>query len=446
MQPTAHPARALGLATTLVLILGACTAAGPSIPSGSSTPPPTRAPGSPAAPPEAGPGDASPDAWLVVGRRGEQGLKVILASTLEEAYELPVGAPGKLWGQVVAATRAGKTTLVKEITVQPELPARTRSVDGAWRLPTIGDDTLPVGVSADGSTVVLVEDGVPADASTSRFAVLARGEATRILELAGSFEYDALSPEGSVLYVVEHLSGPPEGHYQVRAVDIAAGLIRAAVIVDKRDLGEAMGGRPITQLRHDNGVVFTLYRGAQHPFIHALNTREAWAICLDLPASGSGDPGAALDWGLAQSADGRSIFAVNATLGLAAAIDLGELSIRQTATFDAARAAAVISLAKFGHQEGGPVGRRLVASADGSTLFAAGAGGIVRIETEHMTVTGRLLDGAAVGALALTPDGSTLYALVDADGQIIKLDAASGQVVGQVPGDGFDRLVAIVPW
>ena len=445
MTPSARLACFLGLITTAVLMLGACTAAGPSG-SPSSEAAPTEAPLSPSTTPDAGVAGTARDAWLVVGRRGEPGLTVLLAGTQEQDYELPVGVPGERWGTLVATTRTGQTTVVKEITVQPDLPARSRSVDGAWRLPTIGDEPLPVGVSEDGSTIVLVEDGVSADRTTSRLAVLARGEAARILELPGSLEFDTLSPDGSILYVVEHLPGPPDGHYQVRAVDIATGSMRDAVIVDKRNIGESMGGWAIAQARHQNGVVFTLYQGAEHPFIHALNSVEAWAICLDLPAQGLNDREAALDWDLAQSPDGRSVFAANATLGLVAAIDPGELTVRQTASFDTPRAAAGISLAKFGHQEGGPVGRRVVASPDGSTLYAAGAGGIARIETGHLRVTGRLAEGAAIDALALTPDGSTLFALLHADGRIVKLDAASGTVVGQVPGDGFDRLVAVVPW
>jgi hypothetical protein len=371
---------------------------------------------------------------------------VILASTLEEVYQLPLGVPGELWGGIVAAVPGASTTLVKELTVQPGLPGSQRTVDGAWRLPTIGDDTLPVGVSADGSTIVLVDDGAPAAAATSRFAVLARGSATRILELPGTLEFDALSPDGSVLYVVEHLLGPPEAHYQVRAVDLATGVMRPAVIVDKRNTGESMGGWPITQLRLDSGFVFTLYRGAEHPFIHVLNTAEAWAICLDLPAGGSDDPTAALDWGLAEAAPGGAVFAVNATLGRAVAIDPGELTISRTAEFDAPRAAATITLAKFGHQEGGPVGRRVVASPDGSTIFAAGAGGIVRLDGDRLSFVVHVLEGVGVDALALTPDGSTLYALLRLDGRIVRIDTASGQIVGEVPDDGFDRLVAVVPW
>ena len=77
----------------------------------------------------------------------------------------------------------------------------------------------------------------------------------------------------------------------------------------------------------------------------------------------------------------------------------------------AIRASVAITLAKFGHGEAGTVGRRVVAAPDGSAVFAAGARGIVRIETADLTVSARALEGIAVDAIAVTPDGSTLYAL-----------------------------------
>ncbi len=120
----------------------------------------------------------------------------------------------------------------------------------------------------------------------SRFAILSRtfDRKPKIVQLNGSFEYDALSPDGTSLYVVEHLAGPPDGHYQVRAIDTATGTLRDGVVVDKANLNEPMAGYPIAQLRRSNGFVFTLYRGAEHPFIHALSSADGWALCIDLPA------------------------------------------------------------------------------------------------------------------------------------------------------------------
>jgi DNA-binding beta-propeller fold protein YncE len=432
------------LAIASLVATSACTSVTPA----KSPPPAVTAPPSAAAEPS-GPRFntvGSSDAWLVVGRAGQQGLQVIQASNQEQFFDLPLGVPDDVWATMVAATASNGTTIIRELEGEEESPGREQSIPGNWRLPTIGADPLPVGVSADGLTIVLVE----ADAATkgvSRFAILSRTFDAKptIVVLDGAFEYDALSPDGATLYVVEHLAGPPDGHYQVRAVDTARGILREGVVVDKTNLSEPMAGYPIAQLRRANGFVFTLYHGAEHPFIHALSTADGWALCIDLPASGSDDAAAALDWGMTGSADGRSIFAVNATLGLVAEVDSNDLSIRRSSHFEA-DASRAITLAKFGHEAGGPAGRRVVASTDGSTLYAAGSGGIVRIAPKDLTVTGSFLAGSAIDALALMPDGGTLYALVHQGGRIVKIDTASGETLESGAGGGYDQLVAIVPW
>ena len=72
-------------------------------------------------------------------------------------------------------------------------------------------------------------------------------------------------------------------------------------------------------------------------------------------------------------------------------------------------------------------------------------GGILAIDTGDLAVRGTFEKGTAVNGLAVTIDGGTLYALLQ-DGHIVKLDAATGERLATVPGDGYDRLVAVVPW
>jgi len=54
--------------------------------------------------------------------------------------------------------------------------------------------------------------------------------------------------------------------------------------------------------------------------------------------------------------------------------------------------------------------------------------------------------GVAVDAIAITPDGKTIYALVRPDGRIAQIDATTGEVLGWAVGAGYDRLVGVVPW
>jgi hypothetical protein len=445
MRPTIRPNR---LITTLSLavVAAGCGSTAPATPPASPRPLAT-APASTALP---GLASGPRDAWLVVGRPGEDDLRVRLASSGEELIGLPAGVPDATWGRLITVTPGLATSVIEDLVVQPGLPAsRQLTFDGVWTLPTVGLDPMPAGVSADGSTIVLVDAGVSPDdatAGTTRFAIVDRslGRSPRIVELGGVFDYDALSPDGSILYVAEHVPGPLEGRYQVRAVDTATGVMRDAIIVDKRNLDEQMAGWPLDQELRADGVVLTLYRGAEYPFIHALHSVEAWAVCIDLPARGMDDATAATDWGVVATGGGVDL-AVNATLGIAVAIDAAALTIRGTVEFEPS-AATGIRLAKFGHTDAGAVGRRVVADPNGSVIFAAGAYGIVRVGTDDLGVTGRFLTGDAVGALALTPDGRTLYALVRADGRIAAIDAATGDVLGWAAGDGFDRLVGVVPW
>jgi hypothetical protein len=438
----------------LALVVAACSSTGnPAPTTGPAASAPAATPAvtssSPAA--SASSSGSAADARLIVGKAGEPGLHVILASNRESVYDLPSGVPDATWGQLVTATTDGTTTTVTDLTVQPGYGGRSQSLPGAWRLPTIGTDPVPTGVSIDGATIVLVPDR-PYDATeasssglVSRFAILRRtlDADPRVIALHGDYEFDAISIDGSILYVVEHLPSPPEAHYQVRAVDVSTGTLREGVIVDKANIDEAMGGWPIAQIRTATGFVFTLYRSPEHPFIHALNTTEGWALCIDLPATGASDPAGSLDWGIAAAADGRTIVAANATLGLVASFYDGDYTPR-TASF-APTAATGIVLAKSGDDaSGAAAGHRVVTAKDGS-IYAAGATGVVRLSGSDLTVAGWLVPGSAVDAIALSPDGSTLYALIRSGGRIVEVDVASGRIVGEVPGYGFDRLVAVYP-
>ncbi len=442
------------LAIAIAVLVAACSGSTP----GSA---PTTAPASPA-PPAASPfpsarqpaasqptiASGGRDAWLVVGRPSESDLRVTLASTGEELIKLPLGVPDATWGHLVTVTPKRPNSLIEDLVVQPGFGGPVRSVEGAWQLPTVGLDPMPAGVSADGSTVVLVED-LPDGAaarSVSRFAIVERSlrSEPRIVELPGRFDFDTLSPDGSILYVAEHVPGPLAGRYQVRAVDTATGKMRDAIIVDKRNVDEVMAGWPVDQEARADGVVLTLYRGAEHPFVHALQSVEAWAVCIDLPSRGMENAGAAADWGVVATPGGRSSLAVNATLGII--VDIGpDLTIRRTVDFEPS-ARRGITLAKFGHIEAGSVGRRVVAAPDGTAVFAAGARGVVRIATADLAVTNRSLEGLAVDAIAVTPDGSTVYALVREGGRIAQIDADTGKVLGWAAREGYDRMVGVVPW
>ena len=455
------PLHAVLLTIATVWIVACTGAAATPTSSARPSPLPTRsAPsdGSSASPSAAAAAALPRDVAILAGRRGAADLHLILASTGETIMDVPLGAPRPGWGGLASATADGDATIVRDGPIQPGLPGLGLRIDGHWQLPTVGLDPLPVGRSLDGSTIVLVEGAYDPSAGLSRFAIVEHhlleavstvGDAplrlARIVELPGAFEYDTVSPDGRILYVVQHLDAKIGGHYQVRAIDVASGVMRESVIVDKGNPEERMAGSPIAQVRRPGGLVLTLYRGPEHPFIHALNSTDAWAICIDLPAGSGAAATTSLDWGLAPSADGASAFAVNASLGLAVDVDLNGLAVRRSASI-ATKASAPVVLAKFGHSELGSVGRHVVASPDGTTLFASGADGVTVIGTKDLAVLRHDLAGNAIDSLGVTPDGMVLFALLRPSGEIVALATADGTRLAPVPGRGYDRLLAVAPW
>ena len=90
---------------------------------------------------------------------------------------------------------------------------------------------------------------------TSRFVVLRTAglQLARTVTLKGDFGYDALSPDGRWLYLLQHRSvrGP---EYAVRAYDLRTGQLWKQVIVDKRTPDEKMNGYPVARTSSAAGV------------------------------------------------------------------------------------------------------------------------------------------------------------------------------------------------
>jgi hypothetical protein len=445
--------RSLAYLATIVLVAGCSSSVGPSDARPSAVAPsaapttPSPAPTTAVREPRAG------DVWLIVSTEDDPKLQVMLDGTLETAYQLPVGVPDATWGHILVATPGERTTSVEDLVVQPGFGGPSQQVDGRWRLPTVGFDPVPVGVSRDRSTIVLVEADAKhgtagATRSVSRFAVLdgsLAGSPPRVIELTGAFDYDALSPDGGLLFVAQQVPGPLEGRYQVRAVETATGTLRDGIVVDKRNIDEQMAGWPVDQERRPDGMVMTLYRGTEYPFVHALSSVDAWAVCIDLPTRGFDEVDAAADWGIVSLGKGKDDLAINATLGIAVEISASDLSIRRSVDFEPS-ASTGVRLAKFGHGELGGGGRRVLALPDGSGVLAAGSGGVVLVGAKRLDVQQSYLPGIAVDGMALTPDGKTLFALTGADGRIARVDVGSGELEGWVGIGGYDRLLGALPW
>ena len=158
---------------------------------------------------------------------------------------------------------------------------RTRSttLHGLYGFPLPTNDSRE-GVSHDGRTLVLAGVG-----SFGHFAVLDSRtlHVRRTIALQGQFSYDALSPNARTLYLIQHVS-PPDRYY-VRAYDLSAGRLLKQIVFDTREKG-VMRGAPVSRVTGPSGRwVYTLYgRSNGTIFVHALDSVDRHAFCVDLPA------------------------------------------------------------------------------------------------------------------------------------------------------------------
>lgn len=153
---------------------------------------------------------------------------------------------------------------------------------GEYGFPLPTNDGVGEGISHDGHTLVLARIG-----TYSRFAVLdARTlRVRRTVTLRGQFTYDALSPTARTLFLIQHMASGSTDRYYVRAYDLAAGRLLKQIVSDAREKGELMTGYAMSRATGPSGRwVYTLYgRSNGTLFVHALDTVDRHAVCIDVP-------------------------------------------------------------------------------------------------------------------------------------------------------------------
>jgi hypothetical protein len=191
----------------------------------------------------------------------------------------PIASSVASGGVRYVASPSGGSTLLRAIRVSDGKPLRAHRIPGRFGVAVVTLDGTRSGVSQDGRTLVL-----PSRTDRGAFAVIATGtlRVRKKIELDGDFAFDALSPDGRTLYVIEYLS---ETNYRVRAVSVATGGLYARVVVAKGEEGAPMAGYPVTRATTREGRwAFTLYGREEEPaFVHALLTTARVAVCIDLP-------------------------------------------------------------------------------------------------------------------------------------------------------------------
>lgn len=189
-------------------------------------------------------------------------------------------------------------TVVERIDMRSSKVDRWWYLHGSYYLPAVAVDGSPGGISTNG---VLVLSDLPRTYPPrgSRFAILdtrlflrhphrdpdSPRHAVTHLRLPGSYSFDAISPDGSRIYLIHDIFRHRRlSRYEVRALDTASGRLLPEPIVDPEEPDERMQGSPVTRVASRDGRwAYTLYTGPEETFLHALDTVRGRAVCVDLP-------------------------------------------------------------------------------------------------------------------------------------------------------------------
>jgi hypothetical protein len=266
------------------------------------------------------------------------GFLLILAGALalpaiaSAAYPAPFAVQGgaglpNLDGSVrYVAQTAGANTRISAFGAVEDPSAPSVLLRGAYGIAALTQSGLTGGLFHDGSAFVVQSLGIK---STSRFVVIGTKNLVprQTITLKGTFGFDALSPDGTKLYLIQHTSTQDIQHYIVRAYNLKTHKLLRGRVADKAQKSWVMQGWAVDRVTTNDGRwAYTLYSNpGGYPFVHALDTVRGVAHCIGVPWRG--DQNEPWNMRLALNEDGRSL-AVNQKSGSTfVAIDLATWKI-----------------------------------------------------------------------------------------------------------------------
>ncbi len=249
------------------------------------------------------------------------------------------------------------------------------------------------------------------------------------------------------IFLIQYIS-PTE--YYVRQFDVGIKQLNPTIIFDKSDGGAAMAGLRLSGVASPDGHwLYSVYvRQDKSPFIHALNLDGSLiAVCLDLPGSGYASNPDAFHWSVAMNADGTHLYAANGATGTVEdiGIDSGFPNPARAARIDTSQTGGIFGVRDVEAKELG--GNAAAVSPDGKTLVIGGSAGLFWVDTTSLKATDHQLADWNVWSLAMSPDGTTVYAVRDS-GMIAEVSMAGSHQMttfGGAPGQPLALVRVVAP-
>ena len=254
-----------------------------------------------------------------------------LPAIASAAYPAPFAVQGgaglpSLDGSVhYIAQTAGANTRISALTAAGDEPAPSLMLRGAYGIATLTQSGLAGGLFHDGSAFVAQSMGL---GSTSRFVVIGTKDLVprQTITLKGTFGFDALSPDGSKLYLIQHTSAQDIQRYIVRAYNLKTHTLMKGRVADRAQKSWIMQGWAIDRVTSADGRwAYTLYANpGGYPFVHALDTVRGVAHCIGVPWRG--EQNEPFNMRLTLNEDARSL-AVTRKSGTFVSIDVSNWKI-----------------------------------------------------------------------------------------------------------------------
>ena len=377
-----------------------------------------------------------------------QQLSVIDSRSHSVELSMPLGTPSPDWTHLYAVSGDGL------IEIDPQTGTKLQNVrlPGYYQLPSATLSGMPGGLSQDGHWLVLEKfDPTSSPVPNGTHLLLLEtsfGKPMRQFDLQGYFQFDAVSNDGQRIFLIQYIS-PTE--YYVRQFDVGIKQLNPTIIFDKSDGGAAMAGLRLSGVASPDGHwLYSVYvRQDKSPFIHALNLDGSLiAVCLDLPGSGYASNSDAFHWSVAMNADGTHLYAANGATGTVEdiGIDSGFPNPARAARIDTSQTGGIFGVRDVEAKELG--GNAAAVSPDGKTLVIGGSAGLFWVDTTSLKATDHRLADWNVWSLAMSPDGTTVYAVRDS-GMIAEVSMSGSHQMttfGGAPGQPLALIrVAGVP-